>query len=66
MKKEELKESPSIMARAIKEFYTFEIDAEDNVTIQTIEFEHEAHNIYFNLNTMILLFEFCLAKNSAE
>ncbi len=50
MKKEERKEAPSIMVRAVKEFYTFEIDAEDKVTIQTIEFEHEAHNIYFNLN----------------
>lgn len=41
---------PSIMARAVKEFYTFEIDQMNKVTIKTIEFEHEANNIYFNLN----------------
>ncbi len=41
---------PSIMVRAIKEFYTFEIDGNDNVSIKTIEFEHEAQNVYFNLN----------------
>lgn len=50
MKKEGRNDSPSIMARAIKEFYTFEIDQSDNVIIKTIEFEHEAKNIYFNLN----------------
>ncbi|MBQ6105328.1 MAG: AAA family ATPase [Lachnospiraceae bacterium] len=41
---------PSIMARAVKEFYTFEIDVEDNVSIKTIEFEHETNNVFFNLN----------------
>ncbi|SFK53181.1 hypothetical protein SAMN05216390_101486 [Lachnospiraceae bacterium KH1T2] len=50
VKKEGKKVQPSIMARAIKEFYTFEIDRDDNITIQTIEFEHETKNIYFNLN----------------
>lgn len=50
MKKEGRDDSPSIMARAVKEFYTFEIDKNDNVIIKTIEFEHEAKNIYFNLN----------------
>ena len=50
MKKEGSKILPSIMARAIKEFYTFEIDENDNVSIKTIEFEHESQNIYFNLN----------------
>ncbi|MDO4650847.1 MAG: AAA family ATPase, partial [Eubacteriales bacterium] len=50
MKKEGKKATPSIMARAIKEFYTFEIDETDRVSIKTIEFEHEAKNIYFNLN----------------
>ena len=41
---------PSIMARAVKEFYTFEIDENDKISIKTIEFEHEAQDIYFNLN----------------
>ena len=50
VKKDGLKNEPSIMARAIKEFYTFEIDKDDHVLIKTIEFEHEAKNIYFNLN----------------
>lgn len=50
VKKEGTKGLPSIMARAIKEFYTFEIDENDNVSIKTIEFEHEAQNVYFNLN----------------
>ena len=50
IKKEDIDDSPSIMVRAIKEFYTFEIDSEDNITIQTIEFEHEAPEVYFNLN----------------
>lgn len=49
-KKKEKKGSPSIMARAYKEFYTFEIDQNDNVSIQTIQFEHEVKNVYFNLN----------------
>ena len=42
--------TPSIMARAYKEFYTFEIDADDNISIKTIEFSHEADNIFFSLN----------------
>ena len=50
VKKEGTKSLPSILARAVKEFYTFEIDDHDNVSIKTIEFEHEAKNIYFNLN----------------
>lgn len=50
VKKEEKKDSPSIMARAYKEFYTFEIDQKDNISIQTIQFEHEAKHVYFNLN----------------
>jgi len=50
IKREDIGDSPSIMVRAIKEFYTFEIDSEDNITIQTIEFEHEAPEVYFNLN----------------
>jgi hypothetical protein len=50
VKKEGIKRFPSIMARAIKEFYTFEIDENEKVSIKTIEFEHESQNIYFNLN----------------
>ncbi|MBE7071357.1 MAG: ATP-binding protein [Ruminococcaceae bacterium] len=50
VKKDGSKNEPSIMARAIKEFYTFEIDENDNVTIKTIEFEHEAKNVFFNLS----------------
>lgn len=41
---------PRIMARSYKEFYTFEIDADNNVIITTIEFSHEKKNIYFDLN----------------
>ena len=40
---------PSVVVRAYKEFYTFEIDLEDTITIRTIEFSHEAENIYFSL-----------------
>ena len=40
---------PSVVVRAYKEFYTFEIDFEDTITIRTIEFSHEAENIYFSL-----------------
>lgn len=50
MKKDGGDASPTIMIRAIKEFYTFEIDPEDNISIKTIEFEHEAKQVYFNLN----------------
>lgn len=50
VKKEGTKMLPSIMARAVKEFYTFEIDENDKISIKTIEFEHEAQDIYFNLN----------------
>lgn len=41
---------PRIMLRSYKEFYTFEIDADDKVTITTIEFSHESKGIYFDLN----------------
>ena len=41
---------PRIMARSYKEFYTFEIDADNNIIITTIEFRHEKKNIYFDLN----------------
>lgn len=41
---------PRIMVRSYKEFYTFEIDRDNNVTITTIEFSHEKKNIYFDLN----------------
>ena len=42
-------ENPSIVARAYKEFYTFEIDDNDVISIRTIEFSHEAENTYFSL-----------------
>jgi hypothetical protein len=41
---------PRIMARSYKEFYTFEIDTNNEVTITTIEFSHETGNVFFNLN----------------
>lgn len=41
---------PRIMVRSYKEFYTFEIDVDNNVTITTIEFSHGKENVYFNLN----------------
>ena len=40
---------PSIVVRAYKEFYTFEIDSDDNITIRTIEFSHETEKVYFSL-----------------
>lgn len=43
-------ERPRIMARSYKEFYTFEIGVDNNVTITTIEFSHERENVYFDLN----------------
>lgn len=43
-------DSPKIMVRSYKEFYTFEIDRENNIKITTIEFSHERKNIYFDLN----------------
>ena len=50
IKKEEHNKHPSIVARAYKEFYTFEIDQNDNISIRTIEFSHETKNIYFSLH----------------
>lgn len=44
------KKHPKIMARAYKEFYTFEIDENNNIKITTIEFSHESSNIFFDLN----------------
>lgn len=41
--------SPSGMVRAPKEFYTFEIDQDDIISIKTIEFSHENTSVYFNL-----------------
>lgn len=40
--------NPAIIARAYKEFYTFEIDLEDNIKVTTIEFGHE-NNTFFSL-----------------
>lgn len=47
-KKAETYIKPAIIARAYKEFYTFEIDLEDNITVTTIEFGHE-NNTFFSL-----------------
>ena len=43
------KHDPSIMLRSYKEFYTFELDENNNLVIKTIEFSHEKKSIYFNL-----------------
>lgn len=40
---------PSIVARAYKEFYTFEINSDDVISVKTIEFSHESENIFFRL-----------------
>ena len=48
-KKENENIHPSIVVRAYKEFYTFEIDLDDNITIRTIEFSHETKNVFFSL-----------------
>ena len=50
IKKEGQNRHPSIVARAYKEFYTFEIDQDDTITIRTIEFSHETNGVYFRLN----------------
>ena len=49
VKKAGKKHHPSIVARAYKEFYTFEIDENDNISIRTIEFSHETNGVYFSL-----------------
>lgn len=49
-KKENENIRPSIVARAYKEFYTFEIDSDDNITIRTIEFSHETNDVFFSLH----------------
>ena len=41
--------SPSIMLRSYKEFYTFELNENDDLIIKTIEFSHESKSVYFNL-----------------
>ena len=48
-KKREKYQSPSGMVRGPKEFYTFEIDQNDTISIKTIEFSHENSSIFFNL-----------------
>ena len=48
-KKDGSDQHPSIVARAYKEFYTFEIDENDAISIRTIEFSHEGKNVYFSL-----------------
>ena len=42
--------SPSIMARSYKEFYTFKMNQEGEIEITTIEFSHENKNAFFDLN----------------
>ena len=49
VKREGTTHHPSIVARAYKEFYTFEIDENDNISIRTIEFSHETNGVYFSL-----------------
>lgn len=49
VKREGKTHHPSIVARAYKEFYTFEIDENDNISIRTIEFSHETNGVYFSL-----------------
>lgn len=39
----------SIMLRSYKEFYTFELDSNNELVIRTIEFSHEQPSVYFNL-----------------
>lgn len=41
--------NPSIMLRSYKEFYTFELDKNNDLVIKTIEFSHESTSVYFNL-----------------
>ena len=49
-KKDNKDRHPSIVARAYKEFYTFEINPDDSITIRTIEFSHETNDVFFSLN----------------
>ena len=49
LKKKGEGKKPSIVARTYKEFYTFEIDENDEICIRTIEFSHEVENVYFGL-----------------
>ena len=45
-----IENSPSIMARSYKEFYTFKMNTEGDIEITTIEFSHENKNVFFDLN----------------
>lgn len=47
--KKRAKHKPSIMIRSYKEFYTFELDENNDLIIKTIEFSHENNSVYFNL-----------------
>ena len=40
---------PSVMLRSYKEFYTFELNENDDLIIKTIEFSHESKSVNFNL-----------------
>ena len=41
--------NPKVMVRSYKEFYTFEIDLNNDIIVTTIEFSHEKKDIYFDL-----------------
>ena len=49
-KKEGKTASPSILAKAFKQFYIFVMNPDNTLTIKTIEFEHEANDVFFNLH----------------
>ena len=40
---------PAGVLRAMKEFYRFAIDENDEITIETLEFSHEKEGVYFEL-----------------
>lgn len=44
------KDIPRVMVRLYKEFYTFEMNSDNELIITTIEFSHEKKDIYFDLN----------------
>ncbi len=46
----ESESEPGVVLRSNKEFYTFQIDKENQLKIQTIAFQHEKGGIYFSLN----------------
>ena len=46
----ESESEPGVVLRSNKEFYTFQIDKENQLKIQTIAFQHEKDGIFFDLN----------------